>query len=76
MKKLVYSSIVLFICENAFAQSSLVLSNGALLDNVEIVMESGATLRVTGYGKIRMRSGIHLNAPLGASVIMESVKIL
>ena len=56
--------------------SSLVLSNGALLDNVEIVMESGATLRVTGNSKIRMRSGMNLNAPLGASVIIESGEIL
>ena len=51
--------------------SSLNLTNNALLDNVKIDMESGATLVVTGNGKIHLRNRIDFNPPVGAIVRIE-----
>lgn len=51
--------------------SSIILTNGAILENVEIIMESGATLKILENGKIHLRDGIMFGHPVGAVVEVE-----
>lgn len=55
---------------------SLILTNGAVLENVEIVMESGATLKILENGKVHLRDGIGFEHPVGAVVEIEYGEIV
>lgn len=55
---------------------TLILGNGAILENVEIIMESGAFLKIMGNSKVHLRSGVGFSPPVGAIVEIESGEIL
>lgn len=55
---------------------SLILTNGAVLEDVEIVLESGATLKILENGKVHLRNGIGFDHPIGAVVEIDYGEII
>lgn len=51
--------------------STVILANGSTLQDVEIVMEAGATLTVIEDGIIKLRKGVNFAPPIGAVIDIE-----
>ena len=51
--------------------STLIVTNGASLEDVEIIMEIGAKLKIMDNGKVHLRNGVNFVPPQGAIVEIE-----
>lgn len=51
--------------------STLIVTNEASLEDVEIIMEDGAKLKITDNGKVHLRDGVYFAPPQGAIVEIE-----